>query len=78
MSLLDHDKKVFSVAVVLHGNIERVFINTGISQREYREAVKSGQEIDWHCKNCTISDSSAEPVPSATSTMIGEISLLGE
>ena len=28
--------------------------NTGILQREYREAVKSGQEIDWHCKNCTI------------------------
>ena len=52
--------------------------NTGISQREYREAVKSGQEIDWHCKNCTISNSPAEPVPSATSTMIDEISLLGE
>ena len=32
---------------------------TGISQREYREAMKSGQEIDWHCKNCTIGDCSA-------------------
>ena len=27
--------------------------NTGISQREYRNAVKLGQDIDWHCKCCT-------------------------
>ena len=26
---------------------------TGISQRQYREAVKSGKDIDWRCKYCT-------------------------
>ena len=61
--------------------------NTGISQREYREAVKSGQEIDWHCKNCTIGDSTAASnealnltglFPYAMSTVIDEISLPGE
>ena len=63
---------------------------TGISQREYREAVKSGQEIDWHCKNCTISDCSATTngascligdgaiFPGAMSTRIDEISLPGK
>ena len=26
---------------------------TGISQREYKDAVRSGQDIDWRCKYCT-------------------------
>ena len=26
---------------------------TGILQREYREAVKEGRDIDWRCKFCT-------------------------
>lgn len=61
--------------------------NTGISQSQYREAVRSGKEIDWHCKNCTIGSginsekeslSLADLVPSAMSTRIDEISFAGE
>ena len=35
---------------------------TGISQRVYREAVKSGQAIDWHCSLCfEVPQLNAEP-----------------
>ena len=35
---------------------------TGISQRVYREAVKSGQAIDWHCSLCfKVPQLNAEP-----------------
>ena len=45
-SLSDNDKKVFSATVVTHGSIERV---TPVFHNVNTE--KSGQEIDWHCKN---------------------------
>ena len=60
---------------------------TGISQREYREAMKSGQQINWHCRNCTIGDCSTTTnatsglvglFPGAMSTRIDEISLPGK
>ena len=59
---------------------------TGISQSEYREAVKSGQDIDWRCKYCTVSGNSAISgsevstsltMPVAMSTRIDEPSLTG-
>ena len=63
---------------------------TGISQHEYREAVKSGQDIDWRCKYCTYtSERGTEDEPSfsgnevsltmpvAMSTRINEASVTG-
>ena len=56
---------------------------TGISQREYREAVKEGRDIDWRCKYCTNAVDSAIStneaftslaMPVAMSTMIDEAS----
>ena len=56
---------------------------TGVSQRQYREAVKSGKEIDWRCKYCTLTGSSAVSgnevstslvIPVAMSTRIDEAS----
>ena len=55
--------------------------NTGISQREYREAVWLGVDIDWRCKYCTHTGhsnmsrnevSTSLAIPVAMSTMIDE------
>ena len=51
IGLCDHDKKGCSVMVVSHGSTGPV--KHGILQREYREAVKEGRDIDWCCKFCT-------------------------
>ena len=40
--------------------------NTGVSQSEYRDAVKTGASIDWRCVTCD--------VPQAESTALSEIS----
>ena len=57
---------------------------TGISQRQYREAVKSGQDVDWRCKYCTYTSDSAISgnevsltMPVAMSTRIDEASVTG-
>ena len=59
---------------------------TGISQRQYREAVKLGQDIDWLCKYCKYTSDSAisgnkvslsPTMPVATSTRIDEAGVTG-
>ena len=42
--------------------------NTGISQRAYREAVRTGGDIAWRCTLCTIN--MADLVPVAESSRI--------
>ena len=63
--------------VVLPGSTEHV--KTRISQHKYREAMKSGQDIDWRCKYCTYTSDSAISgnkvsltMPAAMSTRIDE------
>ena len=41
--------------------------NTGVSQSEYRDAVRTGASIDWRCLTCDI--------PLAESTALSEISV---
>ena len=43
---------------------------TGVSQSEYRDAVKTGSSIDWRCLTCDI--------PQAESTAFSEISELAD
>ena len=59
---------------------------TSILQREYREAIKEGRDIDWRCKYCTNAIDSAIStneaftslaMPVAMSTMIDEASVTG-
>ena len=59
---------------------------TRISQREFGEAVKLGQDIDWRCKHCTYTSNSAisgsevslsSTMPAAMSTRIDEASVRG-
>ena len=59
---------------------------TGILQREYREAVKEGRDIDWRCKFCTHAVDSAIltnktlttlAMPVAMITTIDEASITG-
>ena len=42
------------------------YCNTGVSQQRYRDAVKTGDGINWRCVGCTISDL----VPVAESTRV--------
>ena len=59
---------------------------TGISQREYRKAVKSGEDINWRCKYCMLTNDSAisrnedsisQASPVATSTRVDEVGVTG-
>lgn len=46
---------------------QRRTCDTGVSQSEYRDAVKTGASIDWSCLTCD--------VPQAESTALSEISV---
>ena len=45
--------------------------DSGISQRDYRRAVRSGQDIDWHCEDC-LNLSAAFVFPVAESTRVDQ------
>ena len=48
--------------------------NTGITQAEYREAVRSENQIDWRCTTCSDASTIYEP-PAAASSPIADVSV---
>lgn len=56
-------------------NWQHRICNTGVSQQQYRAAVRNEVDLDWRCKHCCIS---IQAVPIAESTRLSEAASVAE
>ena len=66
-SLSEHVNKRYNVTVAKSGNTEHAVV----VQKDYRSAVRSGQDIDWRCDDC-LNMSAGFLLPAAESTRVDQ------